>query len=94
MDVSEKFGFDDSFDRVAFHEKKRQFDADEITEVASKFTNDDDACPLANAMMALRTLKEAYIAEDDPDGAAIAQELWDTASELSAPGQIGAEQPA
>ena len=56
--------------------------------------NDEDACPHANAMMALRTLKEAYIAEDDPDGAAIAQELWDTASRLSAPGLCGAEQPA
>ena len=56
--------------------------------------NDEDACPLANAMLALRTLKEAYIAEDDPDGAAIAQELWDTASWLNAPGLCGDEQPA
>ena len=55
--------------------------------------NDEEACPHANAMLALRTLRDAYLADDDEDGARAAQELWDTADCLSPPGQIGAEQP-
>ena len=49
----------------------------------------DDGCPLANAMMALRTLREAYVADDDPEGAEIAQELWDKAAELNPSGLVG-----
>ena len=41
--------------------------------------------------MALWTLNEAYIAEDDPDGAAIAHELWARAVKLRPPGKQGDE---
>ena len=48
-----------------------------------------EACPLANAMMALWTLKEAYVADDDDEGARAAQDLWDTADCLNPPGIVG-----
>ena len=46
----------------------------------------DDGGPHANAMMALRTLKDAYVADGDEEGARAAQELWDTADCLRPPG--------